>query len=88
LSNPTETFGELMTTVNCPTCTKQIQWIDKNEFRPFCCKKCQLIDLGEWATESHSIPVKPGRMTDLDIDPEDIEEMLAQTPDHFFKDSQ
>ena len=26
-----------------------------SEFRPFCSKKCQLIDLGEWAEESHKI---------------------------------
>lgn len=24
--------------------------------RPFCSKRCQLIDLGEWAAESHRIP--------------------------------
>ena len=74
-----------MATVNCPTCRKEVEWVATNEFRPFCCKQCQLIDLGEWATESHSIPVKPGRTTDLNIDPEEIEEMLAQAPDHFFK---
>ena len=73
-----------MTTVNCPTCRKTVEWTSTNEFRPFCCKKCQLIDLGEWATESHSIPVKPGQLSDLDIDPEDIEDLLSQTQDDFF----
>lgn len=24
--------------------------------RPFCSKRCKLIDFGEWATESHRIP--------------------------------
>lgn len=76
-----------MTTVNCPTCQKQVAWTTESEFRPFCCKKCQLIDLGEWATESHSIPVKQGQQTELTIDPEDIEALLAQTSDNFFKDS-
>jgi endogenous inhibitor of DNA gyrase (YacG/DUF329 family) len=75
-----------MTTVNCPTCRKEVQWTSVSEFRPFCCKKCQLIDLGEWATESHSIPEKPGRVTELDIDPEDIEALLAQTSENFFKE--
>jgi endogenous inhibitor of DNA gyrase (YacG/DUF329 family) len=75
-----------MTLVSCPTCKKQVEWIAQNEFRPFCCKKCQLIDLGEWATESHSIPVKQGQQSDLAIDPEDIEALLSQTPDSFFKE--
>ncbi|TDF39359.1 DNA gyrase inhibitor YacG [Alteromonadaceae bacterium M269] len=75
-----------MTKVNCPTCQKAVEWAPENVHRPFCCKKCQLIDLGEWATESHSIPVKLGRQSDLHIDPEDIEDLLMQTPDNFFKE--
>ncbi|WP_409574573.1 DNA gyrase inhibitor YacG [Thalassotalea sp. PS06] len=30
-------------------------WCSENKFRPFCCKRCQLIDLGEWAEENHKI---------------------------------
>lgn len=43
-------------TVNCPTCQKMIEWDETNPYRPFCSKRCQLIDLGEWANESHRIP--------------------------------
>jgi hypothetical protein len=43
-------------TVNCPTCGKSIIWDEKSPFRPFCCKRCQLIDLGEWADEEKRIP--------------------------------
>jgi hypothetical protein len=35
------------------------EWSDKNEFRPFCSKRCRLIDLGAWASESHRIKGDP-----------------------------
>ncbi|WP_334326638.1 DNA gyrase inhibitor YacG [Gilliamella apicola] len=41
--------------VKCPTCQKDVEWSDKNIYRPFCSKRCQLIDLGEWANEEHRI---------------------------------
>ncbi len=42
--------------VNCPTCEKLVAWHDENEYRPFCSRRCKLIDFGDWATEKHSIP--------------------------------
>ena len=45
-----------VTTVNCPTCGKTVVWGEVSPFRPFCCKRCQLIDLGEWAAEEKAIP--------------------------------
>ena len=44
------------TTVNCPTCGKPVVWNEASPFRPFCSKRCQLIDLGEWAAEEKRIP--------------------------------
>lgn len=44
--------------VNCPTCGKSIVWGEQSPHRPFCCKRCQLIDLGEWADEEKRIPSK------------------------------
>ena len=41
--------------VNCPTCKKELEWTTENIYRPFCCKRCQLIDLGEWADEEKRI---------------------------------
>lgn len=35
-----------VTTVNRPTCGKTVVWGEVSPFRPFCCKRCQLID---WA---------------------------------------
>ncbi|WP_394172825.1 DNA gyrase inhibitor YacG [Thalassotalea litorea] len=45
----------MSTIVNCPTCQAQVKWIKENQFRPFCSKRCQLIDLGDWADENHKI---------------------------------
>jgi len=42
--------------VKCPTCEKAVEWRPENRWRPFCCERCQLIDLGAWADESHRIP--------------------------------
>ena len=49
--------------VKCPTCQKGVEWSSQSEFRPFCSKRCQMIDLGEWADEQHTIAGKP------DVDP-------------------
>ncbi|KOC88925.1 DNA gyrase inhibitor YacG [Winslowiella iniecta] len=44
-----------VTIVNCPTCGKDVIWDALSLFRPFCSKRCQLIDLGEWAAEEKRI---------------------------------
>ena len=45
-----------VTTVDCPNCGKKVIWDQQSPWRPFCSKRCQLIDLGEWATEEKFIP--------------------------------
>lgn len=45
-----------MKKVNCPTCGTEVIWSSDSKWRPFCSDRCRLIDLGEWANESHSIP--------------------------------
>lgn len=47
------------TTVNCPQCQKEVIWDELSAWRPFCSKRCQMIDLGEWAAEEKSIPGQP-----------------------------
>jgi len=39
----------------CPTCKRVVGWSPDNKWRPFCSERCKLIDLGEWASERHSI---------------------------------
>lgn len=45
--------------VKCPTCKTEVEWCETSKFRPFCSKRCQLIDLGEWADEDKAIPGAP-----------------------------
>jgi endogenous inhibitor of DNA gyrase (YacG/DUF329 family) len=75
--------------VNCPTCKKEVKWSTENKFRPFCTKRCQLIDLGQWANEENAIPSGANKdaetsLPDMNIDIEDIEEMIAQQEQDFF----
>lgn len=41
--------------VTCPTCGKEHAWDTGNRFRPFCCERCRLIDLGKWANEEYRV---------------------------------
>ena len=41
--------------VKCPECGEQAEYSEKNEFRPFCSRRCQLLDLGAWASEDRKI---------------------------------
>ena len=41
--------------VKCPECGEKIEYSEKNKHRPFCSARCQLLDLGAWASESHKI---------------------------------
>lgn len=72
--------------VNCPFCRKEVEWNDSSLFRPFCSKKCQLIDLGEWADEEKSISCGANKDAQLSEIPdiEDIEAMLSQQEQDFF----
>lgn len=41
--------------VKCPQCRKEAP-LAENPYRPFCSKRCKMIDLGVWATEGYRIP--------------------------------
>ena len=68
--------------VSCPTCKKSVEWSSENEYRPFCCKRCQLIDLGEWASEGNVIsepalhPDSVAAMDEFDLD--ELEQALVK----------
>ncbi|WP_436298255.1 DNA gyrase inhibitor YacG [unidentified bacterial endosymbiont] len=60
-----------LTVVHCPICHESVTWSPQNPYRPFCCQRCQLIDLGEWASEKKviagpTIPYSPEFLTDFD----------------------
>lgn len=53
------------TSVNCPTCEKLVVWsAEESPYRPFCSKRCKLIDLGEWFAENHRISGDPAEDPD------------------------
>jgi len=50
--------------VKCPRCKKEIEYSDKNPYRPFCSKRCWLIDLGAWLKEEYVIEEKENQQKD------------------------
>lgn len=45
-----------MKTIDCPQCGEPADAGNDNPYRPFCSRRCKLIDLGEWLDESNRIP--------------------------------
>lgn len=64
-----------MPKVKCPTCSKSTEY-EGNEYRPFCSKRCQLIDFGAWADGEYALPAETTSLTEEDID--EIEKALAR----------
>lgn len=52
--------------LECPTCGERVLWNKDYPFRPFCSQRCQLVDFGEWANESHRIDGGEHEEQDLD----------------------
>jgi endogenous inhibitor of DNA gyrase (YacG/DUF329 family) len=48
-----------VTTVTCPNCQRKVEWSDASPYRPFCSRRCQLLDLGAWLQEQRKIPGEP-----------------------------
>ncbi|MBX3302426.1 MAG: DNA gyrase inhibitor YacG [Nitrospira sp.] len=44
--------------MTCPLCHRPTTW-EGNPWRPFCCERCQVTDLGTWAAEQYRIPGLP-----------------------------
>jgi len=63
--------------VPCPQCQKSVVWQPESAYRPFCSERCRLIDLGDWADESHKISQSVQGATPLS------EEMLDALEDEF-----
>ena len=51
----------------CPTCRGPAKLAkDGNKAFPFCCTRCQLVDLGRWLDEEYRVPGEP-------VDPDEID---------------
>ncbi|MEH6736847.1 MAG: DNA gyrase inhibitor YacG [Shewanella sp.] len=68
-----------LTVVNCPICRTKVEWKDESLFKPFCSERCKLIDLGDWASEKHAIPLKNS------IDPDMLDDIGFDEGDFFKK---
>lgn len=64
--------------VSCPTCSKEVAWLESSTYRPFCSDRCKQIDLGAWADESYSIPVETKDEWELADQQTQLENLLAQ----------
>lgn len=42
--------------IHCPTCGKPVACSAEEKWKPFCCERCKLIDLGDWLDEKQRIP--------------------------------
>jgi len=49
--------------MKCPICKKTVAW-EANPYRPFCSERCQLIDLGNWASEKYGLPFESDPASD------------------------
>ncbi|MDM8004795.1 MAG: DNA gyrase inhibitor YacG [Phycisphaerae bacterium] len=46
-----------MPKLECPICQRTVTYASNREvpFRPFCSKRCKLVDLGRWLNEEYRI---------------------------------
>ena len=48
----------------CPQCNKSCRMDRANPYRPFCCERCKMLDLGDWLNEEHVISEAAGPWSD------------------------
>ena len=69
----------------CPLCRRRTTW-KANPWRPFCSERCQLTELGTWASEGYRVPAQnlslpvPSEQSD-EIADETAGESMDETPD-------
>ena len=66
--------------IKCPQCKTQFEYYS-SKFRPFCCEKCRMIDLGKWFNEEYNIPSSSPEL-------DDFNEFDIPTDDPFGEDNE
>jgi len=61
--------------VKCPKCKKKFNYYS-SDYRPFCCEKCKMVDLGTWLNEGYTISGNPVDLDEIDDDNDDREEEM------------
>ena len=46
--------------VRCPTCQREVAWVQESAWRPFCSERCRMVDLGAWFAGERGIPGQDG----------------------------
>lgn len=64
--------------MKCPICKKEL---DDTKYKPFCCKRCADVDLGNWFNEGYTIPVE-------ELDEEDIQELNNALEKELYEDKE
>ena len=52
----------------CPHCNKPTSLEIDNPWRPFCCERCRLVDLGDWIDEKNKIASEQTDFFDMESD--------------------
>ena len=55
----------------CPQCSKPALIAPENPWRPVCCERCKLLDLGDWMNGRFVIPVAADDEAEFIVAPED-----------------
>ncbi len=56
--------------IKCPECGETTDYSLENEHRPFCSKRCKLIDLGEWIEGEYRINSEESYQTSESLEKE------------------
>ena len=54
--------------IRCPSCGKQDEVASDFRWRPFCSRRCKMVDLGNWLDEVYKIS-RPLGASDFEEDP-------------------
>ena len=58
MKNISDSATKKITEIACPQCRNKIPWVEESLYRPFCSKRCQMIDFGDWAMEKNTLPTE------------------------------
>ena len=62
--------------IDCPNCDHNFNYYE-SEFRPFCCERCKMIDLGHWLSESYVVKTnEPLCEEDIEKIEKDLDEKI------------
>jgi endogenous inhibitor of DNA gyrase (YacG/DUF329 family) len=68
-----------MALITCPTCGQRFDSDGAAKTMPFCCERCQKIDLGRWLDEQIGMPLEPEDVADAAPDQREFQAGKSQT---------